>query len=150
MQRLARGVQGAQCPAGIVGVFDDLELFSVGVEVIDQVADDFDFTAIDVELARLWRRLVDQVADAGADLFLLLRVFRFFLRFCLSLRLGSGCADLLARLIDRHYLDARRIAVEIRVGEVLRGGAGEVDDVEVFLAVVHLEPGAAPDDLLEL
>jgi hypothetical protein len=57
---------------------------------------------------------------------------------------------LFAALIDGDFLDACRIAVEIRVGEVPGGGAGEVDDVEVFLAVVDLQPRASPDDLLEL
>jgi hypothetical protein len=38
-----------------------------------------------------------------------------------------------ASLIDCDFLDPCRVAVEIRIGEVPRGGAGEVDDVEVFL-----------------
>ncbi len=42
------------------------------------------------------------------------------------------------------------IAVEGRVGEVARGRAGVVEDVEPELAVVVAHPRAAPDDLLEL
>src|SRR5690606_12735755 len=53
-------------------------------------------------------------------------------------------------LINGHFLDARGVASEIRIGKVPSGGGGEVDDVEVFLAVIDLQPGAAPDDLLEL
>jgi hypothetical protein len=146
LQRLARGIQRAKRPARIFGVLDDLELLAVGVEVIDQMADDLDFAAVDVIFAGFGWRFAEQMTGAGANLFLWQRVLRFFLRF----QLGGGCADLRARFIDRHHLDARGVAVEIRVSEVLRGRAGEVDNVEVFLAVVHLEPGAAADDLLEL
>ena len=42
------------------------------------------------------------------------------------------------------------IAVEGRVGEVARGGAGVVEDVEPELAVIIPDARAAPDDLLEL
>ena len=42
------------------------------------------------------------------------------------------------------------VAVEGRVGEVARGGAGVVEDVEPELAVVVPDARAAPDDLLEL
>ena len=44
----------------------------------------------------------------------------------------------------------RRVAVEVRVGEQPRGGAGVVEDVEEELAVVVAHAGAAADDLLEL
>ena len=44
----------------------------------------------------------------------------------------------------------RRLAVEVRVGEQARGGAGVVEDVEEELAVVVAHPRAAADDLLEL
>ena len=42
------------------------------------------------------------------------------------------------------------IAVEFRVGEMARGRAGVVEDVEEELAVVLAHARAAPDDLLEL
>jgi hypothetical protein len=38
----------------------NLEFLAVGVEVIDQMSNDFDFAAIDVELARLYGRILDE------------------------------------------------------------------------------------------
>ena len=57
LQRIARGVQGTHRAARVLGVAHDLQLLAVGVEVVDQMADDLDLAAVDVELARLRRRV---------------------------------------------------------------------------------------------
>jgi len=112
------------------------------------MADHLDVATVDVELARLLRRFGDDLALAcvgfrGVYGVVGRRLFDAGWRF-------NHRLDGFAGIIDGHFLDARGIAIEIRIGKVPRGGASEVDDVEVFLAVVDLQTRAAPDDLFEL
>ena len=50
-----------------------------------------------------------------------------------------------------HFLDGRqgRLSIEVGIGKEASGAAGVVEDVEIELAVIILDAGAASDDLFE-
>jgi hypothetical protein len=141
-------VQRTDGTSGVLGVAYDLQLLAVGVEIVHEMADDLDFAAVDIELARLVRRVGQDDAIAVFAIVRFHAVFHFGLRNVRG-RFDDG-VDRFAALIDGDFLDTCRLAIEIRIGEVAGGSAGKIDDDEVFLAVIDLQARSTADDLLEL
>ena len=107
-----------------------------------------DADAVDVDLPRLLAVLAGCVMSGGAidDDFVVAGLVgqRFVVLVGRRHVVGRRDRVVLARLVDLH-----RLAVEVRIGEVV-GRPPEVDEGEVELLGVLVDAGAAADDLLEL
>ena len=123
----------------IVGVPDDAKLLAVRVELMDEMRDDLDLAAVEVEFARLAvGRLDDHPALASTG-----SAASFGNRSRWSR--SSRPASLICSSVMRTGSPSK-----VGIGKHARGRAGVIDDVEPELAVVVAQARAAADDLLEL
>ena len=118
------------------------------VKILDALGDDRHRNAIDIDflpMAAAGReRDVRRLAINDDLLVGWRRRHRILVRGDRGLVLGRGDRIVVAGLVNLH-----RLAVELRIGEVV-GGAAKIHQREVELLGVFMHAGAAADDLLEL